>query len=36
MRTAWVSKGAPSIPDGIPAPDFIIKDLSELPLILGV
>ncbi len=36
MRTAWVSKGAPSIPEGIPAPDFIIKDLSELPLILGV
>jgi HAD superfamily hydrolase (TIGR01549 family) len=36
MRTAWVSKGAPSIPEGIPAPDFIIKDLSELPLILEI
>lgn len=36
MRTAWVSKGAPSVPEGIPQPDFIIADLSELPAILGL
>jgi HAD superfamily hydrolase (TIGR01549 family) len=36
MRTVWISKGAASIPDGIPAPDFIIHDLSDLPNILKV
>lgn len=34
MRTAWISKGATSIPEGIPDPDFIIPDLSHLPKIL--
>ncbi|MGH8011280.1 MAG: HAD family hydrolase [Candidatus Binataceae bacterium] len=36
MYTAWVSKGAPSVPEGIPRPDFMINDLSELPAVLGV
>lgn len=36
MRTAWISKGAPAVPEGIPAPHFIIRDLSELPAILGI
>jgi HAD superfamily hydrolase (TIGR01549 family) len=36
MRTAWISKGAPAIPEGIPAPDFIIPDLSDLPRVLEI
>jgi len=36
MRTAWISKGVASIPEGIPAPDFIIHDLAELPGILNI
>jgi HAD superfamily hydrolase (TIGR01549 family) len=36
MRTAWISKGAASIPAEIPDPDFIIPDLSELPRILEI
>jgi HAD superfamily hydrolase (TIGR01549 family) len=36
MHTAWISKGAVAIPDGIPAPHFIVSDLSELPHLLGV
>jgi len=36
MRTAWISKGASSIPEGIPAPDFIIDDLADLPRILDI
>jgi putative hydrolase of the HAD superfamily len=34
MKTAWISKGQPRIPDGIPDPDFIITDLSDLPRVL--
>jgi HAD superfamily hydrolase (TIGR01549 family) len=36
MHTAWISKGAMALPDGIPAPHFIVRDLSELPALLGV
>lgn len=36
MRTAWISKGAPAVPEGIPEPHFIITDLAELPRILEV
>lgn len=36
MRTAWISKGASAVPEGIPQPHFVIADLSELPQILGV
>ncbi|HTT75892.1 MAG TPA: HAD family hydrolase [Candidatus Binataceae bacterium] len=36
MHTAWISKGAAAIPEGIPAPHFIVRDLSELPALLGV
>ena len=36
MRTAWISKGKPAVPEGIPQPHFTIRDLSELPGILGI
>ena len=36
MRTAWISKGAAAVPNGIPQPHFIITDLSELPPLLGL
>jgi HAD superfamily hydrolase (TIGR01549 family) len=36
MHAAWISKGAAAVPEGIPAPHFIIRDLSELPALLGV
>jgi len=36
LRTAWIRKGLPTLPDGIPAPDFVINDLAELPQILGI
>jgi HAD superfamily hydrolase (TIGR01549 family) len=34
MRTAWISMGR-ELPAGLPAPDFVIRDLSELPALLG-
>jgi FMN phosphatase YigB (HAD superfamily) len=34
MKTVWISKGEPRIPEGIPDPDFIITDLSDLPRVL--
>ncbi len=36
MRTAWISKGSQSVPEGIPQPDYTIRDLSELPAILEI
>ena len=36
MHTAWISKGAAAVPEGIPTPDFIIPDLSDLPKILKI
>jgi len=36
MRTAWISKGAAGVPEGIPQPHFTIRDLSELPGVLGI
>jgi HAD superfamily hydrolase (TIGR01549 family) len=36
MHTAWIGKGAAGVPEGIPSPDFVIKDLAELPLALEV
>jgi FMN phosphatase YigB (HAD superfamily) len=36
MRTAWISKGAAAVPDGVPQPDFIIADLANLPPTLGI
>jgi HAD superfamily hydrolase (TIGR01549 family) len=36
MRTAWISKGATAVPEGIPQPHFIIGDLADLPAILGI
>jgi HAD superfamily hydrolase (TIGR01509 family) len=35
IPTVWISKGAAELPDGIPQPRFIIKELSELPQVLG-
>ncbi len=36
MQTAWISKGAAAVPEGIPQPHFTIGDLAELPAILGI
>lgn len=36
MATAWISKGAPAVPEGIPRPDYTIADLAELPAVLGL
>jgi len=36
MRTAWISKGAAAVPDGIPQPHYIIVDLADLPSVLGI
>jgi HAD superfamily hydrolase (TIGR01549 family) len=36
MRTAWISKGLSTIPEDIPQPDLIVKDLAELPRALGI
>jgi FMN phosphatase YigB (HAD superfamily) len=36
MQTAWISKGAAAVPEGIPQPHFIIADLSDLPALLGI
>jgi putative hydrolase of the HAD superfamily len=36
MHTAWISKGASELPEGIPSPDLVIKDLAELPRALGI
>ncbi len=36
IPTAWISKGAPGLPEGIPQPRFTITDLSELPRLLGL
>jgi putative hydrolase of the HAD superfamily len=35
MKTAWIRAAKGTLPEGIPAPDFVIDDLSELPAILG-
>lgn len=34
MRTAWISLGR-ELPANVPAPDFVVRDLSELPVLLG-
>jgi len=36
IPTVWISKGAATLPDGIPRPRFIINELSELPRVLGL
>jgi HAD superfamily hydrolase (TIGR01549 family) len=35
IPTAWISKGAAALPEGIPEPRFVINELSELPRLLG-
>jgi HAD superfamily hydrolase (TIGR01549 family) len=36
MRVAWVNKRGDPLPDGIPAPDLTVRDIAELPALLGV
>ncbi len=36
IPTVWISKGAPGLPEGIPQPRFIIRELPELPPLLGL
>jgi HAD superfamily hydrolase (TIGR01549 family) len=36
IPTAWISKGAATLPEGIPEPLFVIDDLSQLPRVLGL
>jgi FMN phosphatase YigB (HAD superfamily) len=31
---AWLSRGKGPLPEGIPAPDFILDDLTGLPALL--
>ncbi len=33
---AWLSRGKGALPEGIPAPDFIIEDLTGLPALLDL
>ncbi len=35
MRTAWISGGKGAWPEAMPAPDFVIADLCDLPAIVG-
>jgi HAD superfamily hydrolase (TIGR01549 family) len=35
LPTVWISKGAATLPEGIPQPRFQINELSELPRLLG-
>lgn len=34
MSAAWISRHALPLPDGLPYPDYVIKDLAELPDLL--
>jgi FMN phosphatase YigB (HAD superfamily) len=36
MRVAWINKRGEPLPEGIPEPDLIMRDLAELPALLGV
>ena len=36
MRVAWVNKRGEPLPEGIPEPDLTMRDLAELPVLLGV
>ncbi|HZP45147.1 MAG TPA: HAD family hydrolase [Candidatus Binataceae bacterium] len=36
MRTAWISRGAARVPDGMPIPDFVVPDLAALPARLSL
>ncbi len=36
MRTVWISGGKGPWPEGMPAPDFVIAGLDELPAIVGL
>jgi len=35
MHAAWIRRPDKEIPEGVPAPDFIVDDLSELPDLIG-
>ncbi len=36
MRVAWINKRGEPLPEGIPEPDLTVRDLAELPALLGV
>jgi len=36
MRVAWINKRGEPLPEGIPPPDLTVRDLAELPALLGV
>lgn len=36
MHSAWIRTRGRELPEGVPAPDIIISDLSELPAALGL
>jgi len=36
MHTAWISNGMERPPQGIPSPEFIIRDLAKLPRLLEI
>jgi len=36
MPTVWISGGKGPWPEGMPAPDFVIAGLAELPAIVGL
>ncbi|MGH7403883.1 MAG: HAD family hydrolase, partial [Candidatus Rokuibacteriota bacterium] len=36
MPTAWINREAAPLPTDVQPPDFEIRDLAELPAILGI
>lgn len=36
IPTVWIRKGAVALPEGIPQPRYIINELPELPVLLGL
>jgi len=36
MHCAWIRRRDRELPEGIPAPDFVIGDLAELPGRIGL
>jgi len=36
MHAAWINRRGIALPEDVPAPDIIIKDLADLPAALGL
>jgi HAD superfamily hydrolase (TIGR01549 family) len=36
MHSAWIDRRGHELPEGIPAPDIVVRDLAELPTALGL